>query len=56
MSDGSVRFVSENIDTSSRQWNAATQSDPFDRANNGDDFRAYQRLSARNDSYSVGDF
>lgn len=56
MCDGSVRFISENIDTSSRQWTATTQSDPFDRANNGDDFRTYQRLFARNDSYPVGDF
>ena len=56
MSDGSVRFISENIDHSARQWTAATQNDPFDRANNGADFRTYQRLCARNDGYPVGDF
>lgn len=56
MCDGSVRFVSESIDNSARQWTAATQSDPFDRANNGADFRTYQRLFARNDSYTLGDF
>jgi prepilin-type N-terminal cleavage/methylation domain-containing protein len=56
MSDGSVRFISENIDNSARQWTAATQNDPFDRANNGADFRTYQRLCARNDGHTVGDF
>lgn len=56
MSDGSVRFVSENIDDSSRQWTATTQNDPFDRANGGADFRTYQRLSARNDSFPVDEF
>jgi hypothetical protein len=51
--DGSVRFVSESIDNSSRQWTAATMSDPFDRASGGADYRTYQRLFSRNDSFPV---
>lgn len=53
MCDGSVRFVSENIDHSSRQWNAA---DPFDTAGLGADYRTYQRLFSRNDGLPVGEF
>ena len=53
MCDGSVRFVSENIDHSSRQWNAA---DPFDTAGQGADYRTYQRLFSRNDGLPVGEF
>lgn len=54
--DGAVRFVSENIDTSSRQRNGTTINDLFDQANNGADFRTYQRLFARNDGYVLGEF
>ena len=54
--DGSVRFVSENIDNSSRQWSVDTQSDPFDQQHGGADFRAYQRLFSRNDGLPVGEF
>jgi hypothetical protein len=54
--DGSVRFISENIDNSSRQWTTATQSDPFDAANGGADYRTYQRLFSRNDGLPIGEF
>ena len=56
MCDGSVRFISENVDHSERQRNAATRNDLYDRANNGADFRLFQRLFARNDNYVVGEF
>ncbi|MCA9190394.1 MAG: DUF1559 domain-containing protein [Planctomycetales bacterium] len=52
--DGSVHFISENIDNSSRQSNATTNSDLYDQANNGADFRTFQRLFSINDSYVVG--
>lgn len=54
--DGSVHFVSENIDNTSRQRTAATQNDLFDQANNGADFRTYQRLFARNDGTVLGNW
>jgi prepilin-type processing-associated H-X9-DG protein len=54
--DGSVRFVSENIDSSSRQWTSETMSDPFDRANAGANYRTYQRLCSRNDGIPTGEF
>lgn len=56
MSDGSVRFISENIDNSEREYNSTTAADPFDTANNGADFRTYQRLFARNDGHVLGEF
>jgi prepilin-type processing-associated H-X9-DG protein len=54
--DGSVRFVSENIDHTLRQRTAATTSDLFDRGNQGADYGLYQRLCSRNDGYPVGEF
>lgn len=54
--DGSVRFISEQIDHSARQWTAATMNDPFDRANAGADYRVYQRLFSRNDGLPTGEF
>jgi prepilin-type N-terminal cleavage/methylation domain-containing protein len=54
--DGSVRFVSETIDHSQREWTAATMSDPFDRAQNGKNYGTYQRLHSRNDGLPVADF
>jgi prepilin-type processing-associated H-X9-DG protein len=54
--DGSVRFVSESIDNSARQWTMTTMSDPFDRANGGADYRTYQRLFSRNDGLPSGEF
>ncbi len=52
--DGSVHFLSENIDNTSRQQNAATRNDLFDSANGGADFRTWQRLFARNDGLVLG--
>jgi len=54
--DGSVRFVSEDIDNSSRQRNSSTMNDLFDSANGGAGYRTYQRLFSRNDGLVVGDF
>jgi len=54
--DGSVRFISENIDNSSRQRNSATLQDPFDRAHGGADYRTYQRLFSRNDGLLTGEY
>jgi prepilin-type processing-associated H-X9-DG protein len=54
--DGSVRFVSEHIDTTSRPHNAATASDPFDHVNGGADYGIWQRLFSRNDGLAVTDF
>lgn len=56
MSDGSVRFISDAVDTTSRQLNSSTISDPFDRANGGADYRTWQRLFSRNDQLPIGDF
>ncbi len=55
MCDGSVRFVSEEIETSSRQPNAGG-NDPFDRANGGANYRLWQRLFSRNDGLIVDEF
>jgi prepilin-type processing-associated H-X9-DG protein len=51
--DGSVRFVSENIETRSRPHDP---SDPFDRASGGASYGVWQRLFSRNDGLTVGDF
>jgi prepilin-type N-terminal cleavage/methylation domain-containing protein len=51
--DGSVRFISENIDASARPHNP---SDPFDRANGGTNYRVWQRLFSRNDRLTIGEF
>ena len=51
--DGSVRFVSEAIDTTSRVHHA---KDPFDSAGGGADYRVWQRLFSRNDGLPVGEF
>jgi hypothetical protein len=56
MCDGSVRFISENVETSDRQWDAMTRPDPFDKANNSAAFGLYQRLFARNDGLVIGEF
>ncbi len=53
LSDGSVRYISESIDTSSRAYQS---SDPFDSAHGGADYRIWQRLFSRNDYLTVGDF
>ncbi len=54
--DGSVRFVSQNIDFSNRQRSTATQNDLFDSARGGADYGTYQRLFSRNDGLVLGDF
>ncbi len=54
--DGSVRFLSENIDNSSRQRDPTTIPDLFDRAHDGADYRTYQRLFSRNDGFPLGEF
>lgn len=51
--DGSVRFISENIQHTTRLWLAA---DPFDRANAGAAYGIYQRLFSRSDDLVVSDF
>jgi prepilin-type N-terminal cleavage/methylation domain-containing protein len=54
--DGSVRFVSEAIDHSQREWTSSTMHDPFDRAHAGRGYGTYQRLHSRNDGLTVGEF
>jgi prepilin-type N-terminal cleavage/methylation domain-containing protein/prepilin-type processing-associated H-X9-DG protein len=56
MCDGSVRFIDENIDNTSRQPNAGGANDPFDRAHDGADYRVWQRLFSRNDGLMLDDF
>ena len=51
--DGSVRFISQNIQHTSRAWVA---SDPFDQAHGGAGFGLYQRLFAIADGLVVSDF
>jgi prepilin-type processing-associated H-X9-DG protein len=54
--DGSVHFISQNIDFSNRQRTTATQNDLFDSANGGRDYGVYQRLFSRNDGQVIGEF
>jgi prepilin-type N-terminal cleavage/methylation domain-containing protein len=54
--DGSVRFISETIDHSQREWTATTMNDPFDRANSGRGYGTYQRLHSRSDGLPAGEF
>jgi prepilin-type N-terminal cleavage/methylation domain-containing protein/prepilin-type processing-associated H-X9-DG protein len=54
--DGSVRFVSESIENTARQWTAATCTDPFDGANAGANYGTYQRLCSRQDQLPTGQF
>jgi len=56
MCDGSVRFISENIHDTNRQYGTTTQADLFDRTNNGSNYGTYQRLFSRSDSLVVGEF
>ncbi|MCA9064883.1 MAG: DUF1559 domain-containing protein [Planctomycetaceae bacterium] len=51
--DGSVRFISENIQHTTRVWQAA---DPFDSANGGANYGIYQRLFSRADEHVIGEF
>jgi len=54
--DGSVRFISQNIQDTSRQRDVTTQADQFDSANNGLNYGTYQRLFSRFDGLVVGEF
>ncbi|QDT52147.1 hypothetical protein Pan44_01560 [Caulifigura coniformis] len=51
--DGSVRFISENIQHTTLLWVAAN---PYDRTNNGLGYGIYQRLGSRADGLVLGDF
>lgn len=54
--DGSVHFISQNINFTNRQRTTATQNDLFDSANGGRDYGVYQRLFSRNDGQVIGEF
>ena len=60
--NGSVRFVSENIHHTGRQWansdggSPAIRADPYDGANGGAGYGIYQRLYSINDNLPVGEF
>jgi prepilin-type processing-associated H-X9-DG protein len=51
--DGSVRFISENIQHTTRVWTAA---DPFNGANGGAGYGIYQRLYSIADGLVIGEF
>lgn len=53
LADGSVRFISENIQHTSFPWNS---SNPYDRNNGGKNYGTYQRLFSRADGLVVGEF
>ncbi|MEO2015702.1 MAG: DUF1559 domain-containing protein [Fuerstiella sp.] len=66
LADGSVRFVSENIQHTCRGckhrggwgsvWVGNNNTDEYDTANNGADFGLYQRLFARADELVIGEY
>ncbi len=51
--DGSVRFISENIQHTNNLWVAA---DPYNRSANGAGYGTYQRLASRADALVLGEF
>jgi len=51
--DGSVRFVSENIQHTNNLWVAA---DPYNRSSSGAGYGTYQRLGSRADGLVLGEF
>jgi prepilin-type N-terminal cleavage/methylation domain-containing protein/prepilin-type processing-associated H-X9-DG protein len=59
--DGSVRFISENINHTGRGnepnggW-GAIRNDPFDDANGGANYGTYQRLCSMDDGLVIGEF
>ena len=53
LGDGSVRFISENIQHTTFLWDA---NNPYDRTNNGAGYGIYQRLASRADGLVIGDF
>lgn len=50
--DGSVRFVSENIQHTAFPWD---KDNPFDQVNGGAGYGLYQRLFSRNDNLPQGE-
>ncbi|MCP4785429.1 MAG: DUF1559 domain-containing protein [Fuerstiella sp.] len=66
LADGSVRFVSENIQHTCRGcrhrggwgsvWMGNNNTDEYDKLNGGADFGLYQRLFARADELVIGDY
>ena len=66
LADGSVRFISENIQHTCRGckhrggwgaiWTGNNTTDEYDDSNGGADFGLYQRLFARSDGFTVGEF
>jgi prepilin-type N-terminal cleavage/methylation domain-containing protein len=57
--DGSVRFISENIDNTGRTWaqrNTPNANDPYDTQRAGLAYGTWQRLWSYNDNLVVGDF
>lgn len=53
LGDGTVRFLSQNIQHTGLLY---VSSNPFDQQNKGKGFGVYQRLHARDDGLTVGDF
>ena len=62
LGDGSVRFVSENIQHTGRQWangdggSPPIRRDPYDQANGGVGYGIYQRLYSLQDGWPIGEF
>ncbi len=54
LGDGSVRFVSENIQHTGAAWINAANA--FDKPNNGAGYGIYQRLYSMNDKLVVSEF
>ncbi len=54
--DGSVQFISENINHTGRKWKSSTASDPYDIANGGAGFGLQQRLFSRSDGLVIDAF
>src|SRR5262249_24550062 len=52
-SDGSVHFLSENIQNTGRSFSA---TDPYDGANSGANYGVQQRLFSRNDGLTVAEY
>ncbi len=53
--DGSVRFISENIQHTNHLWVTAP-IDPYNRSNNGAGYGIYQRIASRADGLVIGEF
>ncbi|BBO35386.1 DUF1559 domain-containing protein [Lacipirellula parvula] len=59
MVDGSVHFITEDIESTNRTWtqrNTPNPEDPYDSARSGLAYGVYQRLWSRADEQLVGDF